>query len=117
LKSLLEGKEARSEPQPDRIQKIAEYVGYAQRLGRPLVRPGCLTRELTLYYFLRRAGLDVELCFGMGYVSNEFAGHCWLVKDGEPFMEAKDPRSLFTEVYRFGQSVTAFCELEVKALQ
>jgi hypothetical protein len=72
----------------------------AIRAGRPLVRPGCLTRGVTRYYFFRRDGMDVSLCFGMGQVEGQFVGHCWLVKDGVPFMEPRDPRPLYAEMYR-----------------
>jgi len=66
-----------------------------------LVRPGCLTRGITGYYILRRAGLDVALCFGMGPVRDPGgAGHCWLVLNGEPVLEAVDPRPAFTELVR-----------------
>jgi len=82
------------------VGKIVAYVETAIRRGRPLVRPGCLTRGLTHYYFLRRAGMDVALCFGMGRLDKEFIGHCWLVRDGEPFLEAEDPRPRYTEMYR-----------------
>jgi hypothetical protein len=68
--------------------------------GWPAVRPGCLTRGVTLYVFLRRAGMDVALSFGMGKPGKEFAGHCWLVMDGEPILERRDPRPVFTEMYR-----------------
>ena len=84
----------------DRVEQITEYVEMAIRKGRPLVRPGCLTRSVTRYYFFRRDGMDVSLCFGMGQVKEEFAGHCWLVKDGVPFMETRDPRPLYAEMYR-----------------
>jgi hypothetical protein len=84
----------------DRVEQIAEYVEMAIREGHPLVRPGCLTRGLTRYYFFRRVGMDVSLCFGVGQVKEEFVGHCWLVKDGVPFMEARDPRPLYAEMYR-----------------
>jgi len=83
----------------DRVEQIAEYVEMAIRAGHPLVRPGCLTRGVTRYYFFRRNGLDVSLCFGMGQVKGVFAGHCWLIKDGVPFMEARDPRPLYAEMY------------------
>lgn len=83
----------------DRVEQIAGYVEIAIREGRPLVRPGCLTRGVTRYYFLRRDGLDVSLCFGVGRVEEEFVGHCWLVKDGVPFLETRDPRLLYTEMY------------------
>ena len=84
----------------DRVEQIAEYVEMAIREGRPVVRPGCLTRGVTRYYFFRRDGMDVSLSFGMGRVKGEFVGHCWLVKDGMPFMETQDPRPLYAEMYR-----------------
>ena len=83
----------------DRIEQITKYVELAIREGRPLVRPGCLTRGVTRYYFLRRDGMEVSLCFGMGQVDGKFVGHCWLVKDGVPFMETRDPRPLYAEMY------------------
>jgi hypothetical protein len=93
-----------SPPERDRVEQITEYVEMAMRQGRPLVRPGCLTRGVTRYYFLRRDGMDVSLCFGMGQVDGEFVGHCWLVKDGVPFMETWDPRPLYSEMYRLSGS-------------
>jgi hypothetical protein len=84
----------------ERIELITEYVEMAIRAGRPLVRPGCLTRGVTRYYFFRRSGLDVSLCFGMGHDKEEFIGHCWLVQDGVPFLEPRDPRPLYAEMYR-----------------
>lgn len=92
------------EPQwvdPDQARKIAAYVETAIAWGRPIVRPGCLTRGLTRYYFLRRAGMDVSLHFGMGRIGQqkEFDGHCWLVRDGEPYMENQDPRTLYIDMY------------------
>jgi len=86
--------------QEDTARRITAYIEIAIRSGQPLVRRGCLTRGLTRYYFLRRAGVDVALCFGMGGRDEEFMGHCWLVKDGEPFLEAEDPRLRYVEMYR-----------------
>jgi hypothetical protein len=88
----------------DRVEQIAECVEMAIRKGRPLVRPGCLTRGVTRYYFFRRDGMDVSLCFGMGQVDGKDAGHCWLVKDGVPFLETRDPRPLYSEMYRLSGS-------------
>jgi hypothetical protein len=90
-----------SSAERDRVEQIAEYVEMAIREGHPLVRPGCLTRGVTRYYFFRRDGMDVSLCFGMGQVTEDFVGHCWLVKDGAPFMETRDPRPLYAEMYCF----------------
>lgn len=98
LKALLEPR-IPSPAERDRVEQITEYVEMAIREGRPLVRPGCLTRGVTRYYFFRRDGMDVSLCFGMGQGKEEFVGHCWLVKDGAPFMEKQDPRPLYVEMY------------------
>lgn len=89
-----------SQANSDRVEQITEYLEIAIRAGRFLVRPGCLTRGVTRYYFFRRNGLDVSLCFGMGQDKGEYVGHCWLIKDGVPFMETRDPRPLYAEMYR-----------------
>ena len=83
------------------VEVTGRRVGRLIRWGKPLVRPGCITRGITGYYLLRRAGLDVALCFGMGSVSDaNVTGHCWLVLDGEPVLEPVDPRRTYTEVVR-----------------
>ena len=99
VQALLEPKNP-SLAERDRVEQITEYVEMAMRQGRPLVRPGCLTRGVTRYFFFRRDGMDVSLCFGMGQVDGKYVGHCWLVKDGIPFMETRDPRPLYSEIYR-----------------
>jgi len=101
---VLEPRRDPSAVHKDRIGRIASYIEIAIRHGGPFVRRGCLTRGLTRYYFFRRAGIDVELCFGMGRLDQEFMGHCWLVKDGEPFLEMEDPRSLYAEMYRISRA-------------
>jgi len=83
------------------VEVLGRRMNQVIRWGRPLIRPGCLTRGITGYYILRRAGLDVALCFGMGPVRGPgVAGHCWLVLDGEPVLEGVDPRPAFTELVR-----------------
>ncbi len=84
--------------------QFGRWVDALIRRGHPAVRPGCLTRGVTLYYGLRRAGLDVQLCFGVGSDGGNVAGHCWLDLDGEPLLERVDPRSKFTEVVRLSRS-------------
>jgi hypothetical protein len=93
---------ARTPPPPPR-EEVDALVARIDRLlpaGRPFVRSGCLTRGLTLYYFLRRAGAPVALCFGAGPVDGDFSGHCWVVYQGEPLAEKRDPRPLFAEMLR-----------------
>jgi hypothetical protein len=91
----------RPAPSDGEVERLDRLMSVAQRAGRPLVRSGCLTRGVTLFWFLRRAGLDVELCFGLdagdGCAPD---GHCWLALDDEPFLERRDPRARFAELYR-----------------
>jgi len=54
---------------------------------------------VTLYRFLRRAGADVSLRFGVGMMDGAIAGHCWIVYRGEPLAERRDPRGLFVETW------------------
>ncbi|HSK76832.1 MAG TPA: lasso peptide biosynthesis B2 protein [Thermoanaerobaculia bacterium] len=87
-------------PAPGEVARMVQRIDRLLAAGRPVVRSGCLTRGVTLYYFLRRAGADVSLCFGMGEVQGRFEGHCWLVCQGEPLAERRDPRPLFAETWR-----------------
>ena len=65
------------------------------------VRPQtCLTRGISRFVVLRRAGLPVELVFGLGPQDGDYAGHCWLELDGAPYLEQEDPRATFPEVLR-----------------
>ena len=84
---------------PERAQKVVSYAEAVLRRA-PLARRDCLARGLTLFYFLRRAGVDVALCFGTGSPEGSFAGHCWLVRNGEPYLE-KESDFTFAEIYRF----------------
>jgi Transglutaminase-like superfamily len=104
LEALLEwsavGKAGPASCDPD---AVAATVLAMLQAGRPLVRRGCLTRGLTLYYCLRRAGVDVGLNFGMGSVAggDGFEGHCWLVLNGEPYLEPRDPRPDYATTHSF----------------
>lgn len=108
LANLLErgtrGVASDSHPDLSEIQRILSSIESVIHKAGPLVRSKCLTRGLTRYYFLRRIGMDVSLCFGMGRVESGFIGHCWLVKDGELFMEDFDPRLTFGEMFRLPES-------------
>ena len=103
LQRVLEPRHIPPEPTPARIQEIASKIDTVLTLGKPLIRPGCLTRGVTSYYFLKRAGADVTLCFGMGNVNAEWVGHCWLTSHGEPILEATDPRKQFVLTYSIPQ--------------
>ena len=84
---------------PPRIAKIQRFADVV--CASRLVRAECLVRGLTRYYFLRRAGLSLGVVFGMGEVHGRLEGHCWLVHEGRPFMEASDPRPHFRPMLTF----------------
>ena len=86
------------------VDQMARWVDGLMRRGRPVVRPGCVTRGVTLYDTLRRSGIDVSLCFGVGTLDGEMAGHCWLDLDGRALVERVDPRSIYTEVVRISRA-------------
>jgi hypothetical protein len=83
--------------------QTAAWVDGIIRRGKVFVRPGCLTRGVTIYYALRRMGDDVSLCFGVGPDEGTMAGHCWIDKAGVPLVENVDPYSKFTEVVRLSR--------------
>jgi hypothetical protein len=51
----------------------------------------CMRRSLTRYYFLRRAGLPLQVHFGARFVhgkpDREITGHAWLTLDDKPYHE------------------------------
>ncbi len=89
-------------PTVDEVSRLAAAIDAGLARARPLVRSGCLTRGATLCRFLRRAGADVSLRFGIGLVDGAVAAHCWIVYGGEPLAERRDPRPLFTEMWAIG---------------
>lgn len=91
---------------PEHLARTVRMVDAAVRWYRPLISSACLTRGITLYWFLRGYGQDVELVFGVGQVSGNFAAHCWLELDEEPYLEKTDPRQFFVEMYRFQRKTT-----------
>lgn len=98
-------------PGPETAERLAALVELAHRVARPAVRSGCLTRGVTLFWFLRRAGIDVELRFGLDPTRDGATGaadaHCWLTLDSEPYLERVDPRSRFAEIYRMPPATRA----------
>jgi transglutaminase superfamily protein len=101
VRTFLEPHSVQPEVNPTRQQRVLDLVNMVVEKGRPVFRTTCLTRGVARYYFLRRAGVDVALAFGIGRATQTGAtGHCWLVKGGEPYLEGQDPRPHFAEVFR-----------------
>src|SRR5262245_38757044 len=94
--SFAEPRRPRASAAPEAIDVIIRYVEAV--CANRFVRAECLVRGLTLYHFLREAGLRLSLVFGVGEVDGRTTGHCWLLKDGQPFLEPHDPTPNFTVV-------------------
>ena len=101
LKSLLEPKNHSVEVNHSKIEYILSSVDTILQIGWPIINKICYPRGITLYYFLNRAGLSVGLYFGAEKFQEELVGHCWLVKDGEPYAEPENPNTRYKETYHF----------------
>jgi transglutaminase superfamily protein len=88
-----------TEPPPRDVFALVATIDQLLLDARPFVKSRCLTRGVTLYRFLRRAGADVSLRFGVGRMDGAIAAHCWIVYQGEPLAERRDPRAVFTEMW------------------
>lgn len=104
LRAFVEPSRILPHSNPIQVERIIRCTESVCRFGSRLIARRCMTRGLTLYYFLRRAGVDATLVFGAGRVEGQFAGHCWLERDGEPYLEKTDPRDFFTPIYTFNNS-------------
>ncbi len=100
LDRLLEPRR-RAQSRPERWDAIPRLVDAAIAALHPVIRPGCLTRGITSYAMLRRTGLDVSLVFGVGPESSRQDGHCWLSRNGDPWLERGDPREKFVAMTSF----------------
>ena len=75
--------------------KVIKFTDYV--LSRKYVKGKniCLRRSLVLYYFLRKLGNNVTICFGVRYnemqplssTQKKLEGHAWLLYHGEIFLE------------------------------
>ena len=81
------------------VERTSQRVERVLARLQPVTRHQCYVRGVIRYYFLRRAGADVRLVFGLGAVAGAYEGHCWVERAGEPYREPRDPRPIFTPVY------------------
>lgn len=93
--------EGSARPAPVAALDDAILARWVDRLLRRLPGPWhrtCLKRSAVLYHLLRRAGRPVELCIGVNRSSQpakgEIAAHAWLVRAGEPYLEAHPEHAL-----------------------
>ena len=91
------------------VARVFSSVDAAVLVGRPVIRSGCLTKGSPAAEDLQHAGINITLC-SLGQLralANQQAqvhGHCWLVKEGMPFLEAR-ARSLYSEIFRLPRTL------------
>ena len=107
LQASLEPKVNPGSPDPIKVQRIVRYTDYLLGGRGPLPRMTCMRRALTLYYFLRREGVKLDICFGVASIERGLEGHCWLMQDGHPFLEKGDPISTFTPILSSNMLLTS----------
>lgn len=72
------------------IQQCEQALHWAVHNG---LHPGnCLSRSLTLWWLLRRQGVDSDLCIGVRTVAGHFQAHAWIEYQGQPLHEVPDVR-------------------------
>lgn len=98
---LVKWLEGAGQPAPDAALDDASLARWVDRLLRRLPGPWhrtCLKRAAVLYHLLRRAGRPVELCIGVNRKSEpgkgDIAAHAWLMRAGEPYLEAHPEHAL-----------------------
>lgn len=83
-----------------KVVKFTDYIlGWNSLRGKNT----CLKRALVLYYFLRKWGRDVQVCFGVRYVTHKrLDGHAWLLYQGDFFLERNaDLTKAYKQTYCF----------------
>lgn len=77
-------------------QKVIKFTDYILSLNLWIYKTTCLKRSLVLYYFLRKLGMNVYICFGVRYgeklpnrngQKKKLEGHAWLLYNGDIFLE------------------------------
>lgn len=85
-------------------ERPSAFHAVEQALGATsqFIRHTCYTRGITRYYVLRRAGFDVSLVFGIDRNTASPDGHCWIVLDGNVYLEPNDPTERFVRTWAIG---------------
>lgn len=99
LPLVLEPRRPRPHPDERRAREAADAVTTLLATRRPFLPTGCLPQGLALFYFLRRAGLDVGLTFGVSTATDPPSAHCWLTRDARPYLEKVDPTEHFVAIW------------------
>lgn len=79
---------------PSLPAQLAEPIAIVA--GRPVVGARCLGRSLTLWFVLRRRGIDAELVLGtLAPTDDDLPAHAWVEVDGVPVNDDPDVRERY----------------------
>ena len=75
--------------------RIVKFTDYILNRNFLIWKKTCLKRSLILYHFLRKLGLNIQICFGVRYkkhytydlAEKDIEGHAWLLWNDEIFLE------------------------------
>jgi len=94
----------------DLKEKVVKYTDYILGFNFLIYKQKCLKRSIVLYHFLRKAGFNVSICFGVRFnkdVSDTLSkerveGHAWLEHNGEIYIEKnKEITETYKITYRY----------------
>ena len=60
----------------------------------------CMKRSLILFHFLRKAGQEARIVFGVTKEEGKLEGHAWVTVNGEPYAE-EGPVDKYTVTYSY----------------
>lgn len=72
----------------DRVRKTARLVEAAGRYGP--YRAKCLPKSLTLWWLLRRQGIESQVRFGARKNARRMEAHAWVEFEGTPLNDSTD---------------------------
>lgn len=83
-------------PARDTAERLRQSIAVMETVqNHGLLGGNCLPRSLTLWYLLRRQGLDSQLCLGVRRINGIFNAHAWLEYQGQPLNDTPDVRQRF----------------------
>ncbi|MDX1428985.1 MAG: lasso peptide biosynthesis B2 protein [Rhodothermales bacterium] len=65
----------------------------------------CMKRSLILFHFLRKAGREARIVFGVTKEEGKLEGHAWVTVNGEPYAE-EGPVDKYTVTYVYPDSAS-----------
>lgn len=86
-----------------KINLIVNAVNKILGIGFFIFHPTCLKKSLILYHFLRKAGMNVVIHFGVKKNGCALDGHSWITKNGERLYDNLETVDDFSITYSYPQ--------------